>query len=118
VVPEHGRWYRQRPLAIVQMDLPFALCTTSSAPEAITAYVSGESNDTPRCRTPTQTLCQRTGIPPTTDVANPRWRLPAAAAGIAGADADGYVWSGQPWAVNGGGFDLQFALELGANGAF
>ena len=70
----------------------------------------------PAARAPTQTLCQRTGIPPTTHVANPRWHLTAADARIAGTDADGYVWSGEPWNTNGGGLDLSDALALGANG--
>ncbi len=96
----------------------FIINTDENGQPYLAGQVSGESNDTPRCSTPTQTLCQRTGIPPTTDVANAEWRLPAAAAEIAGSDADAYVWSGQPWAVNGGGLNMTFALELGANGEY
>lgn len=96
----------------------FVVDTDENGQPYLAGQVSGGSNDTPRCSTPTQTLCQRTGIPPTTDVADPRWHLPPASAAIAAADADAYVWSGQPWAHNGGGFSLQFALDLGANGEF
>ncbi len=96
----------------------FIVNTDENGQPYLAGQVSGESNDTPRCSTPTQTLCQRTGIPPTTDVTNPRWHLSPASAAIAGADADAYVWSGQPWAVNGGGFSLRFALDLGANGEY
>ena len=96
----------------------FLVNTDENGQPYLAGQISGESNDTPRCTTPTQTLCQRTGIPPTTHVANPRWHLTAADARIAGTDADGYVWSGEPWNTNGGGLDLSYALALGANGEY
>jgi endoglucanase len=94
----------------------FLVNTAQNGEPYLAGQVSGASNDTPRCASRTQTLCQRTGIPPTTDVANPRWHLSAADAEIARRDVDGYVWASQPWDVNGGPFNLRFALNLGANG--
>lgn len=96
----------------------FVVNTDENGQPYLAGQVSGGSNYTPRCTTRTQTLCQRTGIPPTTQVANPRWRLTAADAHTAGADADGYVWAGAPWDVNGGGLNLSYALALGANGEY
>lgn len=76
----------------------------------------GASNYTPRCSHPGQQLCQRLGIPPTTDVANRRWHLSAADRGIAAAQVDAYMWLGRAWMVNAGPFSLRYALTLGANG--
>jgi hypothetical protein len=44
--------------------------------------------------------------------------LSAKDAAIAKRDVDGYVWASQPWNVNGGPFNLSFALTLGANGKY
>jgi hypothetical protein len=96
----------------------FLVNTAQNGQPYLAGQVSGPSNDTPRCGSRTQTLCQRTGIPPTTDVANPRWHLPAHDAAIARREVDGYVWASQPWNVNGGPFNLSFALKLGANGKY
>jgi endoglucanase len=96
----------------------FLVNTAQNGQPYLAGQVSGPSNDTPRCASRTQTLCQRTGIPPTTDVTNPRWHLSAADATIARRDVDGYVWASQPWDVNGGPFNLSFALNLGANGKY
>jgi endoglucanase len=96
----------------------FLVDTAQNGQPYLAGEVSGPSNDTPRCASPTQALCQRTGIPPTTDVANPRWHLSAGDAAIARRDVDGYVWASQPWDVNGGPFSLRFALNLGANGKY
>jgi len=75
-------------------------------------------NDTPACGGNTQTVCQRTGIPPTANVASPRWDLGAAASKAAEEYCDGYVWSGRPWDIDAGPFDLQKALLLAANGEY
>jgi hypothetical protein len=89
-----------------------------------TPYLAGQagggaqSNYTPRCSHAGQQLCQRLGIPPTTDVANPRWRLSPADRGIAAAQVDAYMWLGRPWMVNAGPFSLPYALTLGANGLY
>jgi hypothetical protein len=96
----------------------FLVNTAQNGQPYLAGQVSGPSNDTPRCSSRSQTLCQRTGIPPTTDVANPRWHLTRGDAAIAKRDVDAYVWASQPWDVNGAGFNLSFALNLAANGKF
>jgi endoglucanase len=75
-------------------------------------------NDAPTCHGRTQTACQRTGIPPTADVASPLWQLGTVAARDAKRYCDGYVWSGRPWDVDGGPFEPQNALWLAANGEY
>jgi endoglucanase len=83
------------------------------------AQVPGKAiNNTPMCHDQIQTVCQRTGIPPTTRVATSQWRLGTAASRDAKRYADGYVWSGRPWDVNAGPFKLQNALWLAANGQY
>ena len=96
----------------------FLVNTAQNGQPYLAGQVSVPSNDTPRCASQSQTLCQRTGIPPTTDVANPRWHLSRGDAAIAKRDVDAYVWASQPWNVNGGPFDLSFALKLAANGKY
>jgi endoglucanase len=78
----------------------------------------GRSNYTPRCSHPGQQVCQRLGIPPTTNVASPRWHLSASDRGIARGQVDAYMWLGRPWMVNAGPFSLNYALTLGANGLY
>jgi endoglucanase len=76
-------------------------------------------NDTPRCHAnANKTPCQRLGIQPTTNVASPRWQLSAAAAKAARLYCDGYVWSGQPWDIDGGPFLKKYALQLAANSKY
>jgi endoglucanase len=75
-------------------------------------------NDTPMCHGSIQTVCQRTGIPPTTNVASSRWRLGAVPSLEAERYCDGYVWSGQPWDLDNGPFVPQNALWLAENGEF
>jgi endoglucanase len=96
----------------------FIVNTGQNGQPYLAGQVSVPSNDTPVCTSRTQTLCQRTGIPPTTDVANPRWHLSAGDAAIARRYVDAYVWASTPWTVNGGPFKLGFALDLGANGEY
>lgn len=75
-------------------------------------------NDAPMCHGRIQTVCQRIGIPPTTNVASPQWHLGAAASRAAKRYCDGYVWSGRPWDIDAGPFDLQNALWLAANARY
>jgi hypothetical protein len=75
-------------------------------------------NDAPRCHGRIQTACQRTGIPPTTNVASSRWHLGATASKDAKRYCDAYVWSGLPWDIDGGPFNLQNALWLAQNGQY
>ena len=96
----------------------FLVNTAQNGQPYLAGQVSGNSNYTPRCGGRIQTLCQRTGIPPTTDVANPRWHLSSRSRRIARREVDGYVWSSQPWTVNGGPFSMRDALTLAANGEY
>jgi endoglucanase len=75
-------------------------------------------NLAPICHGQYQTVCQRTGIPPTTNVTSSRWKLGAAATKAAKQYCDGYVWSGRPWDIDAGPFVLQYALWLAANGEY
>ena len=75
-------------------------------------------NDTPRCHAGVKTPCQRLGIPPTTNVAAPQWGLSATASKDARLYCDGYVWSGQPWDIDGGPFLKKYALWLAANSKY
>jgi hypothetical protein len=90
-----------------------------------TPYLAGQiagggaaSNYTPPCSYPSQRLCQRLGIPPTTKVAARRWHLSAADHRIAAAQVDAYMWLGRPWMINAGPFSLRNALTLGANSLY
>ena len=50
------------------------------------------------CRSATDPeLCVTLGIPPTADVANPAWGLPAETNALAAEYVDGYLWFGRPW---------------------
>ena len=42
-------------------------------------------------------LCVTLGIPPTADVANPAWGLPAETNALAAQYVDAYLWFGRPW---------------------
>ncbi len=102
-------------------DKHFVVNTDENGSPYLAGQIPGggaRSNYTPRCSRPGQQLCQRLGIPPTTDVANRRWRLSAADRAIAARQVDAYLWLGRPWMVNAGPFSLRFALTLGANGLY
>jgi endoglucanase len=75
-------------------------------------------NIVPPCHGSIQTVCQRTGIPPTARPASPLWNLGPVARKDAALYCDGYVWSGRPWDIDAGPFDLRKALWLGGNGEY
>lgn len=54
-------------------------------------------NNAPTCRTRTQLKCVTLGIPPTTEVADPRWGLPDDVMALASSYVDAYLWAGRPW---------------------
>lgn len=68
-------------------------------PFLFSQFRGSEPNNAAVCHTRTETRCVTLGVPPTTDVANPRWGLPAAARRQAVAHVDGYLWFGRPWLV-------------------
>lgn len=49
------------------------------------------------CTSITERTCVTLGIPPTTDVADPRWGLSAADGALAATYVDAYLWIGRPW---------------------
>jgi hypothetical protein len=61
------------------------------------AHPRGDFDNAPACRTTQQQRCDTLGIPPTWDVASPRWGLPAGTGQVAQALVDGYLWFGRPW---------------------
>jgi hypothetical protein len=102
-------------------DKHFVINTDENGSPYLAGQVPGgsaRSNYTPRCSRPGQQVCQRLGIPPTTDVADTHWHLTAADRSIAAGQADAYLWLGRPWMVNAGPFSLGYALTLGANGLY
>jgi hypothetical protein len=54
-------------------------------------------DNSPVCRSRTDTRCVTLGIPPTADVTNPRWGLGAENRAAAGNLVDGFLWFGRPW---------------------
>jgi hypothetical protein len=70
------------------------------------------ANNPPTCTTKTQRVCVALGIPPTSDVTNAKWKLPAPVDKMAASWVDGYVWDGHPWKINNGhDFNMSAALN-------
>ncbi len=79
----------------------------------------GNVNDPRVCRSRYDTLCVTLGIPPTTQVASPRWHLSGADASLAFRYVDAYVWAGRPWLFGAASqFQLQRALGLASSTPF
>ena len=76
--------------------------------------------DNPRvCTTAHEQLCVTLGIPPTTQVASPRWGLSRPVRALAARYADAYLWFGRPWLDNQAWpFDRPRALALAASTPF
>jgi endoglucanase len=78
-----------------------------------TARPHGVYNDPPACRTTTERACVSLGIPPTTDVTDPAWRLPSRLHTTLSRRCDAFVWIARPWmGDNGHAFDRAKALNL------
>jgi endoglucanase len=79
-------------------------------------YTGKDANNPTVCpstTTPAATTCVTIGIPPTADVANPRWKLPATSARLAQTYVDAYLWIGRPWLYRQATpFVLRRALDL------
>jgi hypothetical protein len=94
----------------------FVLSTTQNGAGFLNGQYPGDVNNPRVCRNRFDTLCVTLGIPPTTDVANRRWRLSAQDAGLARRYVDAYVWAGRPWLSGAAAqFDVQRALGLAAS---
>jgi hypothetical protein len=71
------------------------------------------------CRSRSDRVCASLGVPPTTDVANPRWHLSATARRLAARYTDAYMWIGRPWLYNQADpFDQARTLALAASSPF
>jgi hypothetical protein len=77
-------------------------------------YTGSDPDNAAVCRSATDPgTCVKLGPPPTTDVANPRFKLAPATAGLARAYVDGYLWFGRPWLYRQAApFDMNRALQL------
>ena len=65
------------------------------------------------CRSRLASRCVTLGIPPTADVASPKWHLSLGVRRIAARSVDAYLWIGRPWLINQAEpFDLQRTLAL------
>lgn len=97
----------------------FVINTDENGAPFLAGQYPGNPNEARACNSPSDHICVTLGIPPTTDVANPRWRLTAAQRGIAARDADAYLWAGRPWVDNASGsFVFSRALQLAASTPF
>lgn len=72
------------------------------------AHPHGQFDAAPVCRTKTQKQCLTLGIPPTTDVANPRWGMSAGVRSAAARLCDAFLWYGKPWVS---GHDPVYSLD-------
>jgi endoglucanase len=71
------------------------------------------------CRSRASRRCVTLGIPPTTDVASPRWGLSRRARILARRYVDAYLWIGRPWLYNQNDpFDLQRSLSMASTTPF
>jgi endoglucanase len=97
----------------------FVINTDENGAPFLAGQYPGNANEARACRNRYDRICVTLGIPPTTDVANPRWGLSAADRAIARRDADAYLWAGRPWVDNNSGsFVFSRALQLAASSPF
>lgn len=97
----------------------FVINTDENGAPFLAGQYPGNANEARACNGPHDHLCVTLGIPPTTDVASPRWGLSAADRAIARQDADAYLWAGRPWVDNNSGsFVFSRALQLAASTPF
>lgn len=116
---EYGAKLAQALAAAGIPNLHFVINTAENGAPFLNGQYPGNVANPRVCRNPHDTLCVTLGIPPTTDVANPRWGLSGADAELAARYVDAYLWAGRPWLDNGSGpFDLQRALALVAASPF
>jgi endoglucanase len=88
-------------------------------PQYWVKHPQGNFNNAEVCRNRTERRCVTLGIPPTADVGNPAWHLPATVAAAAQKWCDGYLWFGRPWLDNQAApFDQQRALAVAATTPF
>jgi hypothetical protein len=80
---------------------------------------NGDYEAPPACHSPTERACVSLGIPPTTDVTNPKWGLPASLDSTLKARCDAFMWISRPWlADNGHDFSVRKTLAIVHSSAF
>jgi len=103
--------------ALAERGIPgkYAVVNTAQNGRPFKGYeYDGPNYDNARvCTSRDDTRCVTLGIPPTTNVADPSWGLPADVAATAATYVDGYLWFGRPWLYNqAAGWDQQRALAI------
>jgi endoglucanase len=97
----------------------FVVSTAENGAGFLNGQYPGDVNHPRVCRNRFDHLCVTLGIPPTTQVASPRWHLSGSDGALASRYVDAYVWAGRPWLFGAAGqFDLQRALGLAASTPF
>lgn len=77
----------------------FVISTSSNGQgfEFNQARGGGSRDNAKVCQSFVERVCVALGIPPTTDVANPKWGMSATRQARAATNVDGYLWFGRPW---------------------
>jgi hypothetical protein len=96
----------------------FVVNTAENGAGFLNGQYPGNVNDPRACANSHDKLCVTLGIPPTTQVASPRWHLSGADASAASRYVDAYVWAGRPWLGSAGQFLSQQALGIAASTPF
>jgi endoglucanase len=97
----------------------FVINTSQNGAPFLYYKYHGSLANAPPCATKQSQACPTLGIPPTSQVADPRWGLSPQNQAIARRLADGYLWVGRPWLDYGSyPFDLQRALGLARSTPF
>jgi hypothetical protein len=78
----------------------------------IATHPGVEVGEAPECTTVASRQCVTFGVPPTSDVTDPRWGLPQWALVPAQKYCDGYLWEDRPWIDHPLAFDLQRTLNM------
>src|ERR1700761_3447231 len=110
-----------RALAAAHIPGRHFVVNTASNGEPFTyqQYHGADYDNASVCRTRASRRCVTLGIPPTFQVASPRWGLSARARGLAARYVDGFLWYGRPWLdQQADPFDLRRALALAATTPF
>lgn len=107
--------------ALAKAGIPgkhFVVNTAENGAGFLNGDYPGDVNNPRVCSSSHDKLCVTLGIPPTTQVANPRWHLSGADASLASRYVDAYVWAGRPWLGSAGQLEYQRALGLAASTPF
>jgi hypothetical protein len=95
-------------------DKHFVVNTSSNGKPFAGYTYTGPNFDNARvCASPSDSRCVTLGIPPTADVANPKWGMSATTRALASKYVDGFLWFGRPWLyMQADPFDMKRALAL------